>query len=285
MHKTKTLLATGLILGAAVATTASADTIGYWRFEDGAFLSDSSGNGNTLTNTGMTQATLPGAGNGSAFPNPVPQTGAANGSLAAFGGTKDGFSVSDNTSLSTIASNNTFTLEAIINASTISNTSPEDSRYLVSQYNSSTTQRSFSWQINTNEGFSVFLGETGGGFAGSLVSSNSLIASNKDYYVAVSYNAATDTGTFYWQNLTDGGALQSESVSTGSTFSLHNSTEDLTIGFRPDSSKEWSNGALIDEVRVSDEVLSEPELLVNIPEPASLALMGLGTLLMLGRRR
>jgi len=258
-------------IGALSVSTAG--VVGYWRFENGALLDDSSGNANSLTNVGgMTGVALPGSGNGSDISNPIPQNGAANGQLAQFTGGVSGFSAADSSSFGQIAAKNTFTLEAYFNAGTISDVSPFDSRYIVSQYNSGAGQRSFSWQINTNEGLSLFLGETGGSFAGSLVSTTGLIQSNKDYYVAVTYNSTTDTGTYYWQNLTDGGPLQSEVVSVGSTFSLHDSTELVQIGYRAGSSKEWNSGALIDEVRISDRVLGENELLVSIPEPSSLML-------------
>lgn len=67
-----------VLLGAGIAANVSAATVGYWRFEnDPGYLQDSSGNGHTIT--GLTgQTAIPGAGDGSAFLNPVPQTFAAN---------------------------------------------------------------------------------------------------------------------------------------------------------------------------------------------------------------
>lgn len=265
-------------------TVASAAVVGHWRFESCSFLSDSSGNGNTLTSSGtVSQTVIPDMGNGSAFPNPVPQTGTTNGTMTGFGGSSAaGFDAADSTSINQISAKGTFTLEAFVNAGTGTTASGDaDARYIVGQYNSSASARSFSFQMNTQNGMSVFLGRDDLAFAGTLKSSNSFFENNKDYYVAVSYDVGANTGTFYWQNLTDSGTLQSEAANftaggSGYNGTLGNPNIDLTVGYRQDSNKFWQNNGFLDEVRVSDTVLGESDLLVSIPEPSSLVLILVG---------
>src|SRR5690606_6282450 len=75
-----TLIVTGLM----TLICANAATIGYWRFEDGNFLADSSGNGNNLTSVGdPTQVSTP-------YTDPVPRNGLSN-EFAAFLDGNDGF--------------------------------------------------------------------------------------------------------------------------------------------------------------------------------------------------
>jgi hypothetical protein len=61
-----------LIVVAFGAANVSAQTVGYWRFESGGFLDDSSGNGHHLTaNTGSASQVAAPAN----FLNPVPPVG------------------------------------------------------------------------------------------------------------------------------------------------------------------------------------------------------------------
>ena len=86
---------------------------------------------------------------------------------------------------------------------------------------------------------------------------------NKDYYVAASFDPTDQASglTFYVQDLTASGTLQSTSVGH-SVDSLYDSTARLYVGtYNNDSSRRWKG--LIDEVRFSDEVLPESRLLVS----------------------
>ena len=240
-------------------------TIAYYRFSSSELLNDSSGLGNHLTqNNTITQTAIPGAGDGSNFPTTLTGTGESNDQLITFNTSANlaGFYAADSNSLGSIASRGQFTVECFLNIEMQSGAaSPEDSRYIASQYATTGNQRSWSWQINTSEGFTMFL--SGDGASASTVSSTSVtISDNKDYYVAVSYDAATTTAVFYWQNLTDGGTLQSETVVSGPT-SLFDTTAELTVGYRLNSTKRWGDSGYMDEVRISNTVLSSTQLLIS----------------------
>ncbi len=265
----------------SAVTVSTAGTVGYWRFESGAFLQDSSGNGNGLTEVGnVSQVSLPGTGNGSGFPTTIPQTGASNGSSLSFDdSTVSGFTAVDSTSLDTISANGTFTLEAYISTG-----SSSASEYIVNQYDSSlggSSERSFSFQTNAENGLSIFLGRSDLQYMGFHKSTDNLFVNNRDYYVAVTYDVSINTSTFYWQDLSPNPAvagLQSEtgSYTTGGagydgTLGNPNSVP-LTIGHRNGSSQTWDSGGLMDEVRISNTVLGQNDLLVSIPEPSTLML-------------
>ncbi len=271
-----------------------ASVVAYWRFESGGFLADSTGKGNNLTQVGnVSQSNLPGTGNGSAFLNPVPKTGAANGSTLEFDdNTVSGFTATDSSSFDGIAANGTFTLEAFINTG-----NSASSEYIVNQYDSSlggSSQRSFSFQTNSQDGLSLFLGRGDLEYFGFHKSADNIFTANRDYYVAVSYDVSSNSSTFYWQDLSGSGSLQSASgsydQSSGSAWdgSLGNPTLDVTVGHRNGSSQVWDAGGFLDELRISDTVLSQGDLLVSIPEPSSLMLMltaYAGLSLFLRRRR
>jgi hypothetical protein len=285
MNRVSSLLLAGLLASA----TADATVVGYWQFEDGAFLDDSSGNGNTLTNVGgMAQVAIPGSGNGSDFPTTIPQTGASNGFIADFTATSgvSGFSDADNASYGSIATSGAFTIEAFINSGS-GGGNPEDARYIAAQYDSGSSQRSWGFQVNQFDGMTLFLGDMGT-FWDSPDTANNILSLNRDYYVAVSFDIATDDAIFYWQDLTGGGTLQSQTVSLAvNATSLGDPTLDFTIGHSAESTKRWDAGGFIDSVRLSNEALAESELLVSVPEPSTVALMlgaAAGLLVMLRRR-
>jgi hypothetical protein len=275
------------------AFSSQAAVVGHWQFEDGAFLDDSSGNGNTLTNVGgMAQVAIPGSGNGSDFPTTIPQTGATNGRIADFTATSgvSGFSDADNASYGSIATSGAFTIEAFINSGS-GGGAPEDARYIAAQYDSGSSQRSWGFQVNGDEGLTLLLGDMGT-FWESPDTANNIISFNTDYYVAVSFDIATDDAIFYWQDLTNGGTLQTQTVNLVTAYSVNatslgDPTLDFTIGYSAGSDKRWDAGGVIDSVRLSNTALSESELLIAVPEPSTvaLALGALAGVLVMARRR
>jgi MYXO-CTERM domain-containing protein len=278
------LAATALFLP---ALSAHGTVLAYYRFEDGAFLADSSGGGHDLSQSGtLSQLAIPATGNGSDFSNPIPQTAALNGHLVNNGATGTGhFTASDSTGwLNSIAANDTFTLEALVNLQgTYSETV-----YIVSQWTATTGNRSFAFGVNSSEQLSLTVSTTGAN--GLTFGSNSSfqLDLNTDYYVAVSFDASNvDSGlTFYIKNLSvEGSALVSQTF-LHNAGSVNNSGASLFVGTYNSDVDRRFNG-YFDEVRISDTVLGESELLISVPEPGAglLALAALGAFAGLRRRR
>ncbi|MEM7627563.1 MAG: PEP-CTERM sorting domain-containing protein [Planctomycetota bacterium] len=132
---------------------------------------------------------------------------------------------------------------------------------------------------------------------GAIVNSNSdpagggngdiaLIAGN-DYYIAAVFDNTADTVTYYAQDLTAGGPLQTRTVNRA--FGNWEDAGDGTAVSAPISIGEIGGGAqpftgVLDEVRISNSALSADDLLV-VPEPGSMALGLMGAGLVLLRRR
>ncbi|MBI1370046.1 MAG: hypothetical protein GC162_15505 [Planctomycetes bacterium] len=268
-------------------------TVGYWRFEGAAtvtaganndFLDDYSGNGLALSTAGtptVTQYNLPGSGTGSKYPNPVPSGSQSNTKAATF--PNGGYLAVADAPILTV---HDFTAEAFITKT--ANTS--GTQYIASQWLVSGNQRSWSFGVagtsdisgNPGSANDLFIGLSDAGSDAGVVVSGIDIALNKDYYVAVSFDESNFASgvTFYIQNLTDGGPLQVVTKSH-TIASLFDSNTFLRIGTFNGSSSPW-NGA-IDEVRLSNTVLTASQLLI-VPTPTALP-AGLGLLGLFSLRR
>ncbi|WFB36868.1 PEP-CTERM sorting domain-containing protein [Kiritimatiellota bacterium B12222] len=255
-----------LLLG----TQAHPAILANWRFEDGSYLTDSSGGGHTLTGTTTppTQVNpLPGSGNGSDFSNPIPQTGDGNTGLANYGSSQNGhLYLSDDGWMDSIAANNTFTVEALVNRTT-----DKVAQYILSQYEyPGTGTRSFAFGVGGSN-LRMLLSDDGDTFT--TFNSTLSLDKNVDYYVAASVDATDPTGsiTFYLQDLTNGGTLQSQQLSH-SLSGIYNPSVNVRVGANSTVTESRWTG-LLDEVRISDTVLNSSELLVAIPEPSTMILV------------
>ncbi len=288
-RKTLTTLSIALLLLAVGQPCLSAATIGYWRFENGNFLGDSSGNGYTLsdgTSTLVTQTTpLPGAGTGSHFYNPIPQTGAANNGLATKG-LNNSFLRSTVIDLEAVSATQTYTFEMLFNITEYAN----KNSFLASYYNSDEA-RSWVIQITETRGLNFQVSNTGVGYI--IADSGMTLDLNTDYYLGVvvdltSAIQAERSVTFYLQDLTNGSALFSTVVddyAPNTTFAADNTGIALGTAYnRSDLSDRI--GVSFDEVRFSNTALSEGELLASVPEPSASALLAglIGIGLVLRRR-
>jgi hypothetical protein len=274
----RTLLAAALLV---TALSASAATVGHWRFESASgFANDTSINGLNLSTNGTapTLYTLPASGPGSKFSRTLPQLRLTNVSAADFGSSPAGnFLRADAPALTVI----NFTIEAFVHRRSI----PSNTTYIAGQYLTSGNQKSWGFGVvglgtppagTTNK--ELFLLLSANGSANSVVGSQLLVETNTDYYVAASFNATDPVSgiTFYLQNLTTNGSLVT-SVTTNPYTTLFNSTANFTIGAYQDSLNRWPG--IIDEVRFSSGVLPASDLLItlntNLPsfnaEPKSLA--------------
>ncbi len=288
-RKILTTLSAVLMLLAVGQPTVNAATVGYWRFEEGNFLGDSSGNGYTLTNGTMsasvTQTTpLPSAGNGSDFFNPVPQTGAVNNGLGSKGADA-AFLRSGVFDLNAMSATETYSVEMLVNVSSVSGNA-----FIMSYYDTSET-RSWIMQLTSARELNFQVSETGSGYT--IADPGITLDLNTDYYLGVvvdltSAVQAERSVTFYLQDLTNGGALTStivDNYAPETTFASNDTG--IAIGGTYNISGLASRiGLSFDEVRYSNAALSQGELLVSIPEPSSLGMLAglLGVGLVLRRR-
>lgn len=296
----------------ASAPMASAAVVGYWRMEDSNNLGlDSGPNGLNLTNYGGTAtpqvvyAPHPVSGDGSYFPSTITGVGANTGQAVWSGATgaernattgQQGL-ILQYTSQSVLAGLSSFTAEAFVNSDQFLTWESN----IVSLYRGASGTQSgntFTFRTSTNGANKELSLSMGSGTSGKTYWSGVTLLTDKDYYVAVSFDLTKQgTGTagvtFYIQNLTDNGPLQviSKDIDTGTIVNAPASTYSyLEIGARKESSymargdMKW-NG-VIDEVRISDTVLAQGDLLVNsVPEPASLSVLLIGGGLLAMRRR
>lgn len=295
----------------ASAPMASAAVVGYWRMEDSNNLGlDSGPNGLNLTNYGgsstpqVVYAPHPVSGDGSAFPSNI--DGNANTGQAVWSGataaernalTGQQGLILQYTSQSALAGLSSFTAEAFVNSDQFLTWESN----IVSLYRGAAGTQSgntFTFRTSTNGANKELSLSMGSSTSGKTYWSGVTLLTDKDYYVAVSFDltkqgAGTSGVTFYIQNLTDNGALQviSKDIDTGTVVNAPSANNSyLEIGARKEGSymargdMKW-NG-VIDEVRLSDTVLSQGDLLINqVPEPASLSVLLIGGGLLAMRRR
>lgn len=272
-----------LVFVALAFPAADAATLVYYRMgDDTSLVTDSSGNGHTLTSSAAV-ASIPASGDGSAFSDPIPQTGDSNSSMATFNGNQN-MVVSD-----PFGSLIEFTAEAYINL----NATSSSTRYVMSQWTTATNGRSWGIGVADNEGGTLTAGANelyllmGVGSSGTeLVPLGLTVALNTDYYIAVAYDGTTDTNdiTFYYQNLSTPSSLVSTTISSGISTGINNTSASFRVGAYGSSASSFWNGE-IDEVRVSDTILAPGDLLA-VPEPSSFALVsGLLASCCIARRR
>lgn len=255
------IAATGGLCG-----TAQAETVGWWRFEPGAFLADSGGHPDgpfDLTNLGANNGNdayaLPVSGMGSAFPRVIPQTGAANSGAALFtsGETPaDAFTIPYHAAFNSLA----FTIEAIVHIPAGGVSVP----LLAADDASDDTVYGMSVSSTNGVLLSVKGLAPGPSVLKTSVSSNLVApAAGKDYYLAVSFQGST-TGygqvTFRQKNLTDNTALLSGPPRVAPVLLLVPPSKPLRLG---GYSFAYDWGGVVDEVRFSNSVLTVSGLMIS----------------------
>lgn len=271
MKNQHTALLFAALAGVGFLSSASADTLGYWRFDAGSgFLTATEGP--DLVNGGVAPTMVD-----STFPT-VPLTGAANTNAASFNGSANFGIVNPSWVLGS-----DFTIEAFIQLPSI----PAATVMIASEFNQAGNANSWFFGVN-NTGQLRFGSSSGGtGATNSSVNSSfsSSLAANTTYYVAAVFNAGSVT--FHLQDMTNGGELLSnaQSVSNTSVFAANvNLNIGSAVSTNGPSDRNFFTG-IIDEVRLSDNALAANQLLVAIPEPASFASILGGSLLAAGLAR
>lgn len=273
--KTHTSLLLAALAGACSFTSASAATLGYWRFESSpGLLSATEGPDLVAGAVSPTQVA-------SSF-GTVPFTGATNANAASFGGTAN-FGVVD----PSWVLGSDFTIEAFVRVPAI----PSATVMIASEFNQAAGANS--WFLGINNAGQLRFGTSANGNGSTNLSVNSSfvapLAANTTYYVAAVFNSGSVT--FHMQDMTNAGSLLSNGQSIANT-SVFAAAVNLNIGSAVSTNTPTDRNfftGIIDEVRLSDNALAANQLLVasSIPEPASFAtIVGAAFLACgLGRRR
>lgn len=253
-----------------MAGTYTDRTVGYWRFEDTpGFAEDSGPNDLDLTVLASpNDATqVPAAG----FPATIPLTGAANAAAASLDG-NDYLRVADSADFP----DESFTLEAFFQPSRLDYGSTQ---YIASKWISQDGRRDFALGIADSDGtldavaneLYLLLGGANGSNQ-SLIPSGFVLEEDHDYYIGVSYDGANTAGddvVFHLVDYTVGSGLLTTMANSGQD-GLNHGNASFSIGAF--GSGNPFQGTL-DEVRLSWDVLPRSELLLAIPEPATLMLL------------
>ena len=290
----------GVLIG-MVASLSQATTIAYWRFESGGFTTDSSGNGHPLTQVNsslLAQSSIPGSGPTSAFPNPIPQTSAANAYsaqrlISGDSSTAGYFTAPDDNAFTT----NTLTLECFVNFSYRSTALG----FVAGHFQGSGNHRSYALVVrgtdagagfNANE-FGAVLSQDGTSSSNPnlyrTIGSGFTIENDIDYYLAIVVDLSAPSAAdryvrFYLKDLTNNGPLQTSVVSDIGLTSLNNPSIPFSLGAQGDGSARTAWSGYLDEVRLSGVALTQDQLLI-IPEPGTVVLLGVSGLLLAIRRR
>lgn len=270
----KSLALPSLLILTALATPLQSAVISYHRFgnnpDDPGSLTAAT-TGTNLTNSNVSAVTLPGSGAGSDFLNPI--DGQTNTRAAQFDASGDRLTGASGT----LGLGSDFTIESLAHLTSYSTST----RIIASQWVTTGNQRSWFFGVGTDERLRLTL--SGDGSTSTVFDSGLTFSLNTDYYVGAVFNSGTVT--FYLQNLTSGGALQSVNISPGGApTSAFNSTGSFQIGnFNTGTNADQVWLGLLDEVRLSDTALTADQLLVPEPGVATL-LIGAGLVLLMRRR-
>lgn len=248
----------------------NAATIGYYQFEDSpGVIEDSSANNRDLTAGGTAggQVASPFGSVSNPPDGSVQNTEAMSFSLNRYFTTADR-SYSD------------LTIEAFVNLNSVD--SAASSRVFASQFGTG-TNRAFNFGVAGN-GSTTFSADRTlflqlYNSADTLINLDSTfrLTLGVNYYLAASIDAGALNGgvdgsvTFYLKDLTNGGSLQTATVTAAGLNAFKDSNALTTIGGSNGGTGSLWDGT-IDEVRFSDTALGSNELLVSsIPEPSSFA--------------
>ncbi|MEM6639956.1 MAG: Ig-like domain-containing protein [Pseudomonadota bacterium] len=229
----------------------------YWRFEQSGFLADSLGSAALTTFGSPAQVSVPDGLRGVDFPAILDVTaGGPNG---------DAGSLDGNSGFQTVVSSGTtdnFTIEALVNFDELTGGFART----IAGANRNSNINDWAWhlQVRVDGAFGTVPGElslifnTDTGVA--PLGSDIVLTPGVDYYVAVSFDLAGGQAVFYVQDLTNGTPLQLATVAHSVT--SVDPSDTFYIG-GPGFLCLFCADGLIDEVRLSDAVLAQSELLIS----------------------
>jgi len=244
-----------------ISVSSQAATIGHWEFDGGpdgspaTMVPDSSGNGNVAT-----------ANNGPLYSSAVPN---GSGHSIALNGLNQ--TVAIPAAAGPLASAGSFTVEFWMRSS--AQASGQD--LLVDKSHGFSDSTGWLFQTQVNSGVVYFGIGAGGGGNVNFPGINSLadLYDGEWHHLAGTYDSGTSAGEFFVDGVSQG--------TFGGTYVSNN--RDIRLGNTWQSSR-FFEGSL-DELRISDQVLSPSEFLIAVPEPSAVVLALVGMIGMLPRRR
>lgn len=221
---------------------------------------------NATSGTGPQQVALGAATAGAAFPRRFDFGDGTNAHAAAFTATRgDVFTCADSPLLP--SDTTPFTVEAFVNLTT---SGAGGTFRTIAAHGTGSNGSTLSWQLvvtgeGSGQGPRKLVLQFCGSASGALDTINSgfELQTNVDYYVAAAFtptNTSASGITFYFKDLTAGGALQSSSRTHTQT-SITNATSSFAVGNRYDRGNGWDG--VIDEFRLTKRALTSGELLVS----------------------
>lgn len=260
-----TALVLQLLLMTLIPVSSDAATIHHWRFENSpGFLEDSVGGLDLTLNGGVTQSAIPASGRGSEFDSVFSNDAAAD------------FTGLGSLTTASFATTN-FTVEVLAHPDWLG----EFFGHTLVSMGTAAQNASIGWlfQIRPSGGTNQLTMVLCNGTSCDINFSGFTVDIGKDYYFASAVDLTGGETTLFFQNLTDGGALQS--VVVANSFTTLNDASGFSIGSL-DTALQFDG--LIDEVKISDQLLSQNQLLIA-PEPSTALLLGLGLVGLAAKQR
>ena len=254
---------TANLLGALAA----ADTIGYWRFEEGSAGGVATGAGSVLDSSAPNPASNPGNPNGGpSYSSDVPVSlvlGNANALSLLLNGVDNNVLVPTDAALNSAAD---FTVEFWMRSGNLSN----DLQLLVDKSHGFGDETGWFFQSGLDGAVVFGIGDAGGGSFPGVASLENLYDSQW-HHLAGTYDGSEI------ELFVDGASQGTNAVGT-----YQPNTRDIRFGNARNNGRFF--GGNLDEVRISDRVLDRSQFLLAVPEPSSV-LLGVATLTALGLRR
>jgi hypothetical protein len=280
--QTQSLLTAASACAALAAGSANAALVGSYQFEEtsGTTLVDSSGNTNNGTLQGAGDLDVAGAVGASGY-----QPGGANGNYG---------EIDNGVATFGIGGNNARTIAFWFNTSNFG-IGVNDQHRLIGMGDGAAS--SFDITAENPSGNQIGLRYGNGNVFFDADNSGTKFATDTWYHVAVVYDGTNldlndggtsdGTGLIFYVNGVEVNVAGGNS--NNATQALSTSATDIALGAKFDGSLSSgaSNGypGLLDDVRFYNEALSASAVAALVPEPGSLALLGLGGLLVASRRR
>ena len=260
--------------------TLQADVLGYWRFESPTAISDAVYDWSWMDYSGRSHAALSTddcSGSASIFSTSVPATHNVNAGSMAFPNwysRTDWASVADHADFD-FGADESFTIETWVNFGTYSDNN--DHEILQDGYYSTTPGWGVSYEAD-NKGIKFYLVDSSGIYLDAR--SDGALNDGLWHHIAGVREVTSPDGESL-RLYVDGVLQTGDTTLTAAVARDLSNSDELWIG---GADSPYCYGGYLDELRISSGALAPSEFL-NVPEPATLSLLGLGSIAMFRRRR